>query len=68
MYELSLIHIFILPAAWALGKFVGLDALWYSFPIAEIVSFLISFVLLWREYQHELCLLYTSKLCMRDSL
>ena len=46
--------VIILPAAWALGKFVGLDALWYSFPIAEIVSFLISFVLLWREYQHEL--------------
>ena len=37
-----------------LGRFVGLSAIWYSFPIAEIASFLISYLLLWREYQTEL--------------
>ena len=46
--------VIILPAAWLLGRFVGLNAIWYSFPIAEIVSFLISYLLLWREYQTEL--------------
>ena len=46
--------VIILPAAWVLGRFVGLSAIWYSFPIAEIVSFLISYLLLWREYQSEL--------------
>ena len=46
--------VIILPAAWVLGRFVGLSAIWYSFPIAEIASFLISYLLLWREYQTEL--------------
>ena len=46
--------VIILPAAWVLGRFVGLGAIWYSFPIAEIASFLISYLLLWREYQTEL--------------
>lgn len=46
--------VIILPAAWVLGRFVGLSAIWYSFPIAEIASFLISYLLLWREYQSEL--------------
>ncbi len=31
--------VFLLPAAYLLGKYVGLDALWYSFFIAEIASF-----------------------------
>ncbi|MDC7229076.1 MAG: MATE family efflux transporter [Sphaerochaetaceae bacterium] len=31
--------VFLLPAAYLLGRFVGLDALWYSFFIAEIASF-----------------------------
>jgi Na+-driven multidrug efflux pump len=30
--------IFLLPAAYLLGRFVGLDALWYSFIIAETSS------------------------------
>ena len=46
--------VIILPAAWVLGRFVGLSAIWYSFPIAEIASFLISYLLLWSEYQTEL--------------
>ena len=46
--------VIILPAAWALGHWFGLDALWYSFPIAEIAAFFISYLLLWREYTTEL--------------
>ena len=46
--------VIILPAAWLLGKWFGLDAIWYSFPIAEIAAFFISYVLLWREYRTEL--------------
>lgn len=44
----------ILPAAWILGQQFGLNAVWYSFPIAEIASFFISYILLWREYRTEL--------------
>ena len=46
--------VIILPAAWILGRVYGLSALWYAFPIAEIASFLISYLLLWREYKTEL--------------
>ena len=46
--------VIILPVAWLLGKWFGLGAIWYSFPIAEVASFLISYALLWREYQTEL--------------
>ena len=46
--------VIILPAAWILGSLYGLSALWYAFPIAEIASFLISYLLLWREYKTEL--------------
>ena len=31
----------ILPAAWILGQQFGLNAVWYSFPIAEIAAFFI---------------------------
>jgi Na+-driven multidrug efflux pump len=31
--------VFLLPAAYLLGKYVGLDALWYSFFISELASF-----------------------------
>ena len=44
----------ILPAAWILGQQFGLNAVWYSFPIAEIAAFFISYILLWREYRTEL--------------
>ena len=44
----------ILPAAWSLGQQFGLNAVWCSFPIAEIAAFFISYILLWREYRTEL--------------
>ena len=46
--------VIILPAAWLLGKWFGLGAIWYSFPIAEDAWFLISFLLLWRQYKTQL--------------
>ncbi|MGM9613130.1 MAG: MATE family efflux transporter, partial [Butyricicoccus sp.] len=44
----------ILPVAWVLGKLYGLNALWWSFPIAEIAAFFISFALLYHAYHTEL--------------
>lgn len=44
----------ILPAAWVLARVAGLHAVWYSFPIAEIGSFVISYALLLRIYRTEL--------------
>lgn len=46
--------VIILPVAWVLGQWHGLDAIWYAFPIAEVVSVVISYWLLWRMYQDEL--------------
>ncbi len=46
--------VIILPAAWLLGRWHGLSAIWYSFPIAEIASFFISYALLWQAYNAEL--------------
>ena len=53
--------VIILPAAWLLGQWKGLDAIWYSFPIAEVAAFFISYVLLWREYCTELRYIGTEK-------
>ncbi len=38
----------LLPAAWILAEILGLDAVWYSFPIAEIASIIVSSALLRR--------------------
>ncbi len=46
--------VIILPAAWLLGQWHGLSAIWYAFPIAEIAAFIISYILLWRAYSTEL--------------
>jgi len=34
----------LLPASWLLGHFFGLDAVWLAFPIAEVISLLLSAV------------------------
>lgn len=44
----------ILPVALVLAKLFGLPAVWYAFPIAEILSFLVSLALMWRIYTREL--------------
>ncbi len=44
--------VFLLPAAWLLGKYYGLDALWFSFIIAETASLLLTiyyFIKLYRS-------------------
>ena len=43
----------ILPAAWLLSK-VGLDYVWYAFPIAEVVSLAASFYIFKRLYDKRL--------------
>lgn len=37
--------IILLPAAYLLGKFGGLDLIWYSFPISELISFIVLVIL-----------------------
>ncbi len=44
----------LLPAAYLLGRFVSLDALWWSFPIAEIIAMCMAVFLFWRLYQKRL--------------
>lgn len=44
----------ILPAAYLLGKFLGLDAVWWAFPIAELVSLSLSVLFLIRVYRKEI--------------
>lgn len=40
----------LLPAAWILSRTFGLNAVWWSFPIAEIASILVSLILFKRIY------------------
>lgn len=44
----------ILPAAYLFGRLYGLNAVWFSFPVAEVAALLISYGLLWRVYRWEL--------------
>lgn len=42
--------VFILPSAWALGRIVGLDGVWYAFVIAEAFSLLMTIFFFRWEY------------------
>lgn len=44
----------LLPAAWVLSKLSGLNAVWWSFPIAEVVSILVSLILFRKIYSDKL--------------
>lgn len=44
----------IIPVAYVFAKLFGLDAVWYSYPIAEIVSMLICVILLKRIFAQKL--------------
>jgi len=44
----------LLPTAYLLGKFISLDALWLSFPIAEVVSMTLALVLYRGLYEREI--------------
>jgi putative MATE family efflux protein len=48
--------IFILPAAYLLSK-IGLNFVWYSFPIAEVFSFIASILLFRRVYRNSIKIL-----------
>jgi Na+-driven multidrug efflux pump len=50
--------IFLLPSAYLLGKYFGLDALWFSFIIAESSSFFLSLFFFKHEYTKRLKPLY----------
>ena len=43
--------VLILPAAWLLGRFVGLTAVWLAFPFAEIFSFTLSLLFLRKMFR-----------------
>ena len=46
--------IVLLPVAWLLGKTISLNALWFAFPIAEVVSLAMALLLFKRVYQREI--------------
>ena len=47
----------ILPAAWFFAAEFGLHAVWYAFPLAEIISVVLTTVLFRRIYQKKIQLL-----------
>ena len=42
----------LVPAAYSLAKIGGLHVVWWSFPIAEVISFVVSLTFLIRIYHH----------------
>lgn len=52
--------IVLVPCAWLLGRFYGLHGVWFAFPIAEFVSFVISSFLLHHADRKEFRLLDAS--------
>ena len=54
MMSISRQLVVLLPAAYLLGKFISLDAVWLSFPIAEIVSVTLALVLYRGLYEKEI--------------
>ena len=53
--------VFLLPLAWALARFVGLEAVWYSLPIAEVVGFVLALVFYRHIYKHKIAHIETVK-------
>ena len=53
--------VFLLPLAWALARFVGLEAVWYSLPIAEVVGFVLALVFYRHIYNHKIAHIETVK-------
>ena len=46
--------VILLPAAWLLAHFFGLDAVWWAFPIAEVMSFVLTSTLFVRIYKQKI--------------
>lgn len=53
--------VIILPAAWLLGNLYGLAAIWWAFPIAEVIAVIISYALLYHAYRVDLRFLNSSQ-------
>ncbi|WMJ85204.1 MATE family efflux transporter [Oscillospiraceae bacterium MB24-C1] len=54
MMSVSRQLVVLLPTAYFLGKFISLNAVWLSFPIAEVVSVILALVLYRRLYEKEI--------------
>ena len=50
--------IVLLPAAWLLSKTGNVDAVWWSFPIAEVVSLAVTLLLYRRLYRKKISPLF----------
>lgn len=46
--------VFILPAAWLLAKLAGLDAVWFSFVLAEIVALVLAIFFYYKAWQNQI--------------
>jgi len=42
---------FLIPLVYILPKFWGIYGIWYAFPIADVLSTLVTFVFLWKAYR-----------------
>lgn len=49
----------LLPIAYIMAEVFGLDAVWWSFPLAEIVSIVVSVILMRRIYRQKIAILDT---------
>ena len=56
--------ILLVPMMLILPKFLGLDGVWFSQPVADVISFIITFIVVNKEVKShkdkDICLLYTS--------
>ena len=59
--------IVILPAAWILANQFGLRAVWYSFPLAELVSLGLCTFFLFRIYQKKLKQMENETICQTNA-
>ena len=44
----------ILPVAWLLSRFIGVNGVWLSFPVAEVVGFALSLIFFVKVYRIEI--------------
>ena len=54
VYSLARQLFVLLPSAWILAELFGLHAVWWSFPIAEVASILLSILLFGRIYRKKI--------------
>lgn len=42
----------IIPFAYIMSKYIGVNAVWYSYPISEVIAFLVSILMLYQLFKH----------------